>query len=229
MPQNDQSPVNYASHQPSTQAKEVFALVMICILRLLSLPLAPDLKSAPNVESSVVARVVYAIAISIEPYLIIITASVITYMMVMQLTGRTMSRHILDGMGVLLSIFMLLQFTKINLLLITSVGPADVLLTEVVIFLFFFALVWGWILWRIDAATQPAASTIIKLEAEELPITMFDYYHASIESVIFSARLLSIRGATKHARVLVMSRNIMLLDLYALVIGRFYLLVQKVI
>lgn len=138
-----QAPVNLASHQPSTQAKEVAVLALICILRLLSQPLASDLKTSPGTEASVAVRSVYAMAVSIKLYLTVIVASEISCQAVMQLPSRTMPRRMLDAIGILFAMFILLRFIKIHLLMRVIVGPADVSLPGVVIYVFCFAVMWG--------------------------------------------------------------------------------------
>jgi len=229
MTEAEQMPVNLASHQPSTQSKEVAVIALIAFLRLISQPLAARIKTPTGGEAERVAHVVYSWAVILKPYLILIAGSAIAYLTIMQLSRRKIPRRVLDAFGILFTLSMVVQFVKINLLLLGATGPANILLAEVVIFLFYFIFIWGWILWRIDAATKPEANTVIALEAEIPPTTMFDYYHASAQAVMHPIRLLSIRGITKQGRLIVGLHNMMMLDLYAVVVGRFYQLIQQAV
>lgn len=222
-----QSPINLASHQPSTQAKEVGVLALICALRLLAFPLANQIQASPGTEAAFAANVVKVMAARVEPFLLVISSVVFAYLAVMQLARRKIARVVLDAAGTLFGFLLLLQFCKINLLLMAKAGPSSVLLVDVIIYVFYFALVWGWLFWRFDAAEAEEAGLLIALDSEPPPITMFSYYHAMLEAVMHPARLLSSRGLSKRARLLVVFRNIMILDMYAIVLGRFYQLVQN--
>jgi hypothetical protein len=229
MTETKQSPLNLASHQPSTQSKEVAVIALIALLRLIAQPLAAGVNTSLSGDSGLVAHLVYSWAVILKPYLIGIAGSAIAYLAIMQLTQRKIPRRVLDVFGILFILSMSVQFGKINLLLLTATGPANILLAEAVIFLSYFTVVWGWILWRIDAATKPETNTVIALEAEIPPTTMFDYYHASAQAVLHPIRLLSIRGLTKQGRLVVGVHNMMMLDLYAVVVGRFFQLVQHAV
>ncbi len=229
MTETEQTPLNLASHQPSTQGKEICIIAVIAILRLLSQPLAVDIRTSPGGEAERIAQFLYPVAVILKPCLIVIAASAVAYLATMQLTNRKIPRRALDAIGALFTLSMFVQFFKINLLLLAANGPTNLLLGEVVIFLFYFTVIWGWILWRLDAATKPAANTVIALDAEAPPTTMFDYYHASAQAVMHPYRLLSIRGLTKQGRIVVAIHNIMMLDLYAVVVGRFFQLIKQAV
>lgn len=54
-----------------------------------------------------------------------------------------MPRRMLDAIGILFAMFILLRFIKIHLLMRAIVGPANVSLAGVVVYVFCFPVVWG--------------------------------------------------------------------------------------
>ena len=89
-------------------------------------------------------------------------------------------------------------------------------------------MVWSWLTWRIDCCAQDSPQRIIAIPEAKVPITSFDYNHASIYSVLNQGKS-GFTGVTLLGRVLALIHNLMLLNVWGLALARAYGLVQKML
>lgn len=142
------------------------------------------------------------------------------------LRGKTVPRWLFDAVGFWYCLRLLIEFALLNALLFTPAVSPRLLVGQIIVFLPCFALTWGWIIWRIDYVNKPVPQQTISLPAEMEPISSFDYYHASVISIVNKGSSM-FRGVSRTGRIYVLIHSLMLLDLLGLIIARVYSLVQK--
>ena len=76
--------------------------------------------------------------------------------------------------------------------------------------------------------TRELPQQIIAIPEAEGPVNSFDYYHASVNSVINQGKT-GFKGVTKLGRFLVMVHSLMLLDVLGIALVRAYGLLQKML
>jgi hypothetical protein len=144
------------------------------------------------------------------------------------LTSHRIPRIVLDFFGGFFVFRMVIGLIFVNALLFVPAASPRLLLGQILVFIPFFSMAWGWLLWRIDCwGNGPAGQTITIAEAKE-PITSFDYYHASIYSVVNQGKS-SFAGVTRLGRSLCLLHNLMLINLLGLALARAYGLLQKML
>jgi hypothetical protein len=90
----------------------------------------------------------------------------------------------------------------------------------------FFVLAWGWIFWRLDRVAGPEAQAIVSVPSAAEGEGSFDYYYASLMSIL-EGRMSMFQGVSRLGKSLVAMHSLMVLDLAAIALARFYQLVQK--
>jgi|UniRef100_UPI0040477A63 hypothetical protein len=90
-----------------------------------------------------------------------------------------------------------------NLLIFDVTSSRFVLITQLLFFLPYSLLVWGWVYWRLDTDAGRGQQQLFRLDIEgEIPRPI-DYLVASFSSV-FSASIRGIKGRSAWARVLIL-------------------------
>ncbi len=141
---------------------------------------------------------------------------------------RPLPRLVFDFVGAMFVSRLMVGFIFVNLLVFApSVGPS-LLLGQILAYIPFFVMTWGWLMWRIDCQGREAAQQIIAIPEAEGAITSFDYYHASINSVIQQGKS-GFKGVTRTGRFLGMIHSLMLLDILGIALVRAYGVVQKML
>jgi hypothetical protein len=145
--------------------------------------------------------------------------------------GRRPPRWTLDGLGVWFSLRLLAEYLTINGLIFegSKVEPG-VLLGQIVLYLPYFVITWGWIFHRLDLVNQDQPGRIVVLsDADQARgISAFDYYHASISTLLNKGKP-TIAGVSRTGRLLVLLYLAMVLGLYALTFARILQLTRSLI
>lgn len=116
----------------------------------------------------------------------------------------------------------------INALLFLPAAKPGLLLGQILAYIPFFVMTWGWLIWRIDFFGRELPQQIIAIPEAKTPISSFDYYHASIYSILNQGKSGFI-GVTRVGRVLGLIHNLMLINIFGLALARAYGLVQKML
>ena len=95
-------------------------------------------------------------------------------------------------------------------------------------YLVFFVLAWGWIFWRVDWVNQAKPGTVIEIADAGDQVSMFDYFHASLMTIVRHSTS-DVVGKNRNGQILVAIHTLMLLDLFAVALGRFYQIITKII
>lgn len=117
---------------------------------------------------------------------------------------------------------LVLEFFTINLLIFTpSLVAPTVLLGQIVLYLPFFVLGWGWIFYRLDWVGRDQAGIVIQLNDADTVrgVSRFDYFHAAINTLLNKGKPM-ITGVSRSGRIVVLIFNGMLLGLYAVAFTR---------
>lgn len=136
--------------------------------------------------------------------------------------AQRLPRWMFDALGLWFSVRLVLEFLTINLLIFQpSLVAPGVLLGQIVLYLPFFVLGWGWIFHRLDWVGRSAAGTMIQLnDADPVRgVSRFDYFHSAINTLLNKGKP-TITGITRTGRIAVLLFNGMLLGLYAVAFAR---------
>lgn len=161
------------------------------------------------------------------------TPALLIYVVVMVLLygqllrGKRISDGVLDALGIWAVVSLLIHFVKINLLMLTPVVEPKLLLGQVITYVLFFVLCWGWIFWRLDRIAGPEEQQIIEVPSAAKQGGTFNYYHDSLMSILDGRKMSLFIGISRFGKVLVALHSLMILDLAAIALARFYQLVQK--
>ena len=103
----------------------------------------------------------------------------------------------------------------------------DELLGQVITYVLFFVLCWGWIFWRLDRIAGPEDQQIIEMPSAASQRGSFNYYYGSMMSILEGKKMSLFIGISRFGKALVGVHSLMILDLAAIALARFYQLVQK--
>ena len=136
------------------------------------------------------------------------------------------ARPYLDFLGAYVIFRLVIQFIGLNILVFDSVTSRFLLISQVLFFLPYSLLIWGWIYWRLDAIARANNRPLFHLDCESVaPPRPVDYFVASFSSV-FSAAINAIKGNSARARALILFHGFMIYDVMGLTLSRAVALVQ---
>jgi hypothetical protein len=135
-------------------------------------------------------------------------------------------RPYLDFLGVYVLLRLFIQLVGLNILVFDSVTSRFLLISQVLFFLPYSLLIWGWVYWRLDAFARASNRPLFHLDCESVaPPRPIDYFVASFSSV-FSATINAIKGNSARARMLILFHGFMIYDVMGLTLSRAVALVQ---
>ena len=135
-------------------------------------------------------------------------------------------RPYLDFLGVYVLLRLFIQLIGLNILVFDSVTSRFLLISQVLFFLPYSLLIWGWVYWRLDAFARASNRPLFHLDCESVaPPRPIDYFVASFSSV-FSATINAIKGNSARARMLILFHGFMIYDVMGLTLSRAVALVQ---
>lgn len=145
--------------------------------------------------------------------------------------GFRVPRWSFDALGAWFCLRLLAEYLTINGLIFESskVQPG-VLLGQIVLYLPYFMISWGWIFHRLDLVGQAQPGLVVQLSDANPTkgITSFDYYHASISTLLNKGKP-TLVGVTRTGRILVLVYLGMILGLYALTFARILQLTRSLV
>ena len=138
----------------------------------------------------------------------------------------TWARLFLDFLGAYVFLRLVIQLIGLNILVFDSVTPRFLLISQLLFFLPYLLLVWGWVYWRLDTVARECNRPLFLLDCERFaPPRPVDYFIASFSSV-FSVSINAIKGNSARARILLLSHGFMIYDIMGLTLSRAIDLVQ---
>ncbi|MEI8249891.1 MAG: hypothetical protein WCF98_01835 [Synechococcus sp. ELA057] len=143
---------------------------------------------------------------------------------------RRLPRWAFDGPGLWFTIRLMLEFFTINALIFRpSIVTPQVLLAQIVIYLPYFIIAWGWIFQRLDwVPGRPGSVLLLSDVHPDQPISRFDYFHSAINMLLNKGKQ-TISGVNRTGRLAVLTYMGMLLALYAVALARILQLSRSVI
>lgn len=138
----------------------------------------------------------------------------------------TWGRHCLDGLGIYIIFRMVIQLIGLNILVFDSLTSRFLLISQLLLFLPYSLLVWGWIYWRLDTFARDRNHPLFSLDCEGEKPRPIDYFVASFSSV-FSASISAIKGNSARARILILGHGFLIYDVMGLTLSRAVALVQS--
>ena len=136
------------------------------------------------------------------------------------------ARRYLDFLGIYVLLRLFIQLIGLNILVFDSVTSRFLLISQVLFFLPYSLLIWGWVYWRLDAFARASNRPLFRLDCEGVaPPRPIDYFVASFSSV-FSATINAIKGNSARARMLILFHGFMIYDVMGLTLSRAVALVQ---
>ena len=213
------------------QIKELLALTLLGLLSSFSgyLFLGEDIKSLAILNTNPFIRAYFEFSHATHhPLNILFVFLVPTLWLVALFAKRLLPRIIFDFFGVLFVFRLIFQFIFVNVLIFAPAASPSLLLGQIIAYLPFFVMTWGWLMWRIDHRGQEFPQQVIAILETEGPVNSFDYYHASVISVINQGKT-GFRGVTNLGRFFVLIHSLMLLDVLGIALVRAYGLLQKML
>jgi hypothetical protein len=211
------------------QWKEVVILITLILVRMHMLSYVDALNSTAADNTHSLKLTLKSLALQQRWITVGSSLSIIGLLLLVVLLRRRIPRRWLDvSAGAFISFNLIFHFLKINLLLLTPPASPQLLMGQLLTYLVFFVLGWGWIFWRIDWVGQSKPGRVIEVADAGDQISMFDYYHASLMSIVRRSHS-EVIGKTRNGRMLVAVHTFMVLDLIAVALGRFYQLIIKMI
>jgi len=136
------------------------------------------------------------------------------------------ARPYLDLLGIYVIFRLVIQLIGLNILVFDSVTSRFLLISQVLFFLPYSLLIWGWVYWRLDTFARASDRPLFHLDCEGVaPPRPVDYFVASFSSV-FSATINAIKGRSARARMLTLFHGFMIYDVMGLTLSRAVALVQ---
>jgi hypothetical protein len=135
------------------------------------------------------------------------------------------SRRLSDILGISIVFRMMVQLLGLNVLVFDFTTPRYLLITQLLCFLPYSLLVWGWIYWRLDSIARTRDRPLFRFDFESETPRPIDYFVAVFSSV-FSPTIVPIKGNSARARILVLAHGFVIYNLMGLTFSRAVALVQ---
>lgn len=208
--------------------EEIFFLILFSLLRLQVAFFLSDTKSILGNNGGAVSAFT-----SFESF-ILTTASYVTVplfavplvCMILYRGRPAWTRRYLDFVGIYIVARMFIQLVGLNLLVFDRDSPRFALITQLLFFLPYSLLIWGWIYWRLDTFASAAHRRYFRLDCEREIPRPIDYLVASFSSV-FSASISAIKGRSARARILIIIHGFVVYDIMGLTFSRAVTLIQS--
>ncbi|MEB3331487.1 MAG: hypothetical protein VKI83_03210 [Synechococcaceae cyanobacterium] len=144
------------------------------------------------------------------------------------LKGRSsaVGRCCCDVLGVYFAARMLIQLLGLNILVFDTVSSHFILITQLLFFLPYSLMLWGWIYWRLDRMGQTHGRSFFRVDHDSEHPRPIDYFVASF-STVFSASISNIKGTSARSRIIILFHGFMIYDIMGLTFSRAVALVQR--
>jgi hypothetical protein len=219
------------------QAKELAVLVLLYLLQTINAEMlrraagSLDSQLSGTASGRFIADLTLLQANHIHPVAMVICGIGLVAMTTALWRGVRLPRWSFDALGAWFCLRLLAEYLTINGLIFegSKVQPG-VLLSQIILYLPYFVISWGWIFHRLDRVGQAQAGQIVQLSDVDPSkgITSFDYYHASISTLLNKGKP-TLVGVTRLGRTLVLIYLGMILGLYALTFARILQLTRALV
>jgi len=215
---------------------QILEFTVLVVLYLLQMVNAEMLRRAIRAHAawqrnhSLLARLVALITDTVHPWAMLLIGLWLLLLAAAILLRRRLPRWSFDALGLWFAIRLVLEFLIINVLVFEPalVAPG-VLLGQIVLYLPFFVLCWGWFLHRIDWVGRPSPGEMVHLLDTDPSrgVSRFDYFHSAINTLLNKGKP-TIIGVSRTGRIAMLIFNGMLLCLYTVAFARILQLTRAV-
>ncbi len=220
--------VRRAPQTVAQQFREVHVFAALAAIRIAMLWFAGALDRVAGVPGALPSGWAGTMGAALRMPLIGLFLLILIALYAQLLRGRRIAAPWLDGMGLWAVLNLLVHFLKVNLLMLTDSVSPHLLLGQVITYMLFFILAWGWIFWRLDCIAGPEDQQIIAMPEAVSRSGSFDYYYVSMMTLL-QGKIGGFLGVSRLGKLVVALHAFMIVDLAAIVLARFYQLVQRTI
>lgn len=193
----------------------VLLLLSLQVTSFISSPSITNTSHAPTATlASLESFIVFRLAYLITPIYLIPTL----YLLFSR-NRHPWSRAYFDLLGCYVLVRLLIQLASLNLLVFSESGAKTLLLTQLMLFIPFLLIVWGWIYWRVDQLAPKPSKPFFRLEHDGEAPRPIDYFIASFSS-IFSASINGVNGNYARSRILILLHGLMIYDVMGLTLSK---------
>ena len=121
---------------------------------------------------------------------------------------------------------MIVLLIGLNILIFDIDSSRFLLLTQLIFFLPYALLIWGWIYWRLDMIRLNGGNALFMVQHEIDSPRVIDYFVASF-STVFSASISAIKGTPARSRILILIHGFIIYDIMGLMLSRAIALVHQ--
>lgn len=213
--------------QLSRRWEELFFLVVFTLLGLQVVFFYSGITALANLHGAIAWFAAFDTFV-VSHVVYVSTPVFLTPLLFLILSGRRCSwrRRFLDVLGVYVVFRLIIQFVGLNILVFDSVTPRFFLITQLLFFLPYSLLVWGWIYWRLDRNSRNRSRPFFHCDFYGEAPRPIDYFVASFSSV-FSASISGIKGNYARSKILILLHGFMIYDVMGLTLSRAVSLVQS--
>lgn len=137
------------------------------------------------------------------------------------------TRRYLDILGTYVIARMVIQLIGLNILVFDTKTSHYLLLTQLLFFLPYSLLIWGWVYWRLDSGGRSNTSRqMFRLDCKGNIPRPIDFYVASFSSV-FSASIDGIKGNSTRTKMLTLAHGFFIYDVVGLTLSRAIALISS--
>ncbi|MEN9496727.1 MAG: hypothetical protein RLZZ137_1767 [Cyanobacteriota bacterium] len=218
---------------------QILELTVLALLYVLQVVNAESLRHAITVSASAVwggkpsllSLFVSTVTRTIHPLAMLVFGVWLLVMVVWIVRHRPLPRWSFDGLGCWFCLRLVVEFLIINVLIFepTLVAPG-VLLSQIVLYLPFFVVCWGWFFHRLDWVGRGQPGQILQLTdlSPTHELGRFDYFHSAINTLLNKSKP-TIAGVSRRGRIAVLIFNGMVLGLYTVAFTRILQLTKVVL
>lgn len=211
--------------QRRDQRLEWLLLLLLYLMQVLNAEMlrrAIAANSTWQQSRSSIIRFVEVVTLGVHPWAMVVFGLWLGVMGLVLLRRHPLPRWSFDGLGMWFCLRLLVEFLIINMLIFEPalVAPG-VLLGQIVIYLPFFVLSWGWFFHRLDwvQTSQPGLRIQLNDANPSKGVGRFDYFHSAINTLLNKGKP-TITGVSRSGRIAVLIFNGMLLALYTVAFAR---------
>ncbi|NBY58580.1 MAG: hypothetical protein EBQ52_00110 [Synechococcaceae bacterium LLD_019] len=228
LPQQEKSDFRHSLLRYVQSRWEVlFFLTVYILLTLQVLFFYSDMQSISSLHGAIAAFAAFESYIVDRLSYVTTPAILLPLLCLLVLKGKPKwTRRYCDILGVYVVVRMVIQFVGLNILVFDAVTERFLLITQLLFFLPYSLLVWGWIYWRFDSIAISRNRPLFRLDCEHNPPRPLDYFVASFSSVL-SATINAIKGNSARARILILGHGFLIYDVMGLTLSRAVALVQS--
>lgn len=199
----------------------VFALLTFQVLKFVF-----DIGSIRPLNGSIAVLASFQSFVADWLYYVTIPFILLPLLYLLACRGRpSWTRRYLDALGAYVIVRMAIQLIGLNVLVFDVTSSRFLLISQLLFFLPYSLLVWGWLYWRLDVAARSLGRPLFRLDIQDREPRPIDYFVASFASV-FSASISSIKGNSARAKMLILAHGFLIYDVMVLTLSRAVALIQ---